>query len=240
MIWIAIAIIVFGYLIVHVGNLIAHAITQAKQKELEANPEYRKKVALELKLALHKIDSERYDKKYEEAIEKWNEAKTNDDKEQNALWEKKAHSIAVQRFDEIKKIEEYENQLSFGILKTQPIFKYNFVLSEVNLEQQNFRYHSRSDSYLKDDKLKASLKELKGLPISIILEGSKEFPHEGEYIAKCKAEDKGSEIVATLLGGTFGGNQKHQINQQNSSWTLHGQFVYCKLMSIEQVPSTPV
>ena len=88
--------------------------------------------------------------------------------------------------------------------------------------------------WLKDKEWMSVINKLIGFPISIILEDSKEFPNEGTFFAKSQAEDKASEIIATLMGTTFGGTQEH-LNNYREDADIKGKFVQCKLESIEQV-----
>lgn len=240
MIWIAIAIIIAGYLIAKTLENNKKKELELKQKELEANPEYRRKKQLELKIEQAQRESDMLrkfsDKAYKDQLEA---EKKGDKKEATNLAERRNRDYTL-AIDAEKKIDEYNKQLTDGKSLSairQPVYRYNFEIIDVHLTPYNFRNSfnpelQRDSGILKDEKLKASLTKLKGIPISIVLENPKEWPRQGVFFAKSKAEDKGSEIVATLLGTTFIGNQRHQWDDAG---TLAGKFVYCKLLSIEQL-----
>lgn len=111
-------------------------------------------------------------------------------------------------------------------------YRYQFRIEKINLREKNFKDDSDKE-FLRDKELMGSINKLIGLPISILLEDSKEFPNEGTWFAQCLAEDKASEIIATLIGTTFGGSQKHMPNYEDAD--IKGRFVRCRLESIEQV-----
>lgn len=112
-------------------------------------------------------------------------------------------------------------------------YKYQFKIEKITLHEKHFKDASRKE-WLKDKEWMSSVNNLVGFPISITLEDSKEFPNEGTFFAKCQAEDKASEIIATLMGTTFGGTQKHLDNYIEDA-DIKGRFVSCKLESIDQV-----
>lgn len=128
-------------------------------------------------------------------------------------------------------------------------FRYNFHIDKIIANQKNLAEELKDTfepnapksgltlnvddrEYMKE--LRAQIKGLVGLPISIVLEEPKDFPNQGTFFAKERAEDKASEIIAAYLGTTFGGTQKHLPNYIEEE-SLKGRFVRCKLVSIEQI-----
>jgi hypothetical protein len=230
MIWIAITIIIISYLIIHTTRQLKEKEFNLKEQELEANPQYRMKIALESEIKIRKRHIADLDRQAEDALKILAAAEKNGNKNEVKRLNDMVKKYHIEANDEERKIKIIQNKLSYGI--SLPIFKYNFVIEDITLHAENFRY--TDNERLKNKKIQESIKELNGLSISIIHQDLADFPHQGEWDAKSKAEDKGSEIVATLLDMTYGGNQLHQRNE-NNFYGLQGKFVYCKLVSVEQV-----
>jgi hypothetical protein len=113
-------------------------------------------------------------------------------------------------------------------------YKYQFKIEEINLREKNFNDKDYGNELLEDKELMKSVMSYVGLPISIVLDDPEEFPNEGTVLAKNQAEDKASEIIATTLGITYGGSQKHLKNYREDA-DIQGKFAYCRLQSIEQL-----
>ena len=113
-------------------------------------------------------------------------------------------------------------------------FKYLFNVEKIVLRKENFRSKSYKEDFLANKEYMKKVQSLKGLPITIILDENEDYPNEGTFIAKNRAEDKASEAVAIFFGVTFGGTQKHLKNYIKDA-EIRGRFVVCKLISIEQI-----
>ncbi len=118
-------------------------------------------------------------------------------------------------------------------------FKYNFEISEIDIAPRNFRNPTDADGRWGGKgkaSIKASIEELKGFSISIILEDST-VPHQyygDTWDAMSRANDKACEIIAAMSGLNYGGFNK------DDNGDLRGQFVRCKLKSIEQIMENKV
>jgi hypothetical protein len=113
-------------------------------------------------------------------------------------------------------------------------FKYTFKVKEVNTEQEALANEIKQLPEKELLIVKSKITELRDMQVSIILEDNVDFPNEGLFFAKVKAEDKASEAIATILGVTFGGTQKHLDNYVEEH-ALKGRFVECEIIAIEQV-----
>lgn len=115
-------------------------------------------------------------------------------------------------------------------------FRYNFVVEEINFKDNIFINKDIAKDYTKDPYFIEQVEKLKAVPVSIIQEDAEDPDsfHQGLFYAKCAAEEKICEAVATVCGFTYAGSQKHLKNYRDDG-AVAGSFVQCKLVSIEQV-----
>ena len=111
-------------------------------------------------------------------------------------------------------------------------YKYQFKVSKINLTEKHFKDEYKD--FASDKDLLSLITKTVGTPITILIEDPEDFPNQGTFFAKHQAEDKASEIIATLMGITYGGSQKHMKNYAEDA-ELKGKFVQCELLSIEQI-----